>query len=242
MVRQMALRTAEGMSEHGIINAKEIRIYAYGLELLFSSLAGVALLMMISAACRKPFLWIPYLAGFVPLRLSGGGYHAKTHFRCILTFSLLFFLIMLIETYYTISMKAWLASGFVNLVIILLFSPVAAPNKPLRQKQGRTNRRNSIVLSLINLLGCAILFFFFVSNSRWGNMYFAGYSMAGMSMLLAVIKTSRRGGNSMKSIISHAMVRLGSLLASAAMIFALSNVSSTCGFMLYQPDVPDELK
>lgn len=241
MVQRMALKTAERMSEHRIINAKEIRIYAYGLELLFSSSAGVAALMVISAVCRKPFLWIPYLAGFVPLRLSGGGYHTKTHFQCIFTFSLIFFLIVLLEKYYTISMKIWLATGFVNLAIILLFSPVAAPNKPLRKKQGRTNRRNSIVLSFINLLGCAILFSFFVSNSRWLNMYFAGSSMAGMSMLLAVIKTSRRGGKSMKTMISQAMVKLGSLLASAALFFALSNVSSTCGFMLYQPDVPEEL-
>ena len=192
MIQQMALKTAERMSEHSIINAKEIQIYAYGLELLFSSIAGVVALMVISVVCGKPFLWIPYLTGFIPLRLFGGGYHAKTHLRCIFTFSLLYSLIMLIETFYTISMKVWLAAVFLNLVIILLFSPVAAPNKPLRQEQGRTNRQNSIVLSLINLLGCVLLVFLFACNSQWVNMYFAGSSMAGLSMLLAVIKNRER--------------------------------------------------
>lgn len=192
MLQQMALNTAERMSKHSIINAKQIRIYAYGLELLFSSAAGVAALMMISAAYRKPFLWIPYLAGFVPLRLSGGGYHAKTHFRCIFIFSLIFFLIMLIETFCTISMKAWLVAGFVNIVIILLFSPVAAPNKPLKEGQERINRQNSIVISLINLLGCVLLVFLFSRNSQWVNMYFAGSSIAGLSMLLVVIKNKER--------------------------------------------------
>ena len=95
MVQQMAIKSAEKMSEHSIIEAKAIRIYAYGLELLYSSLAGVVALMIISAVCEKPFQWIPYLAGFVPLRLSGGGYHAKSHFRCIFTFSLLYFLVLL---------------------------------------------------------------------------------------------------------------------------------------------------
>lgn len=192
MVQQMALKTAERMSEHSIINAKEIRIYAYGLELLFSSSAGVAALMMISTACRKPFLWIPYLAGFIPLRLSGGGYHAKTHFQCISTFSLLYSLIMLIETFYTISIKVWFAAGFVNLVIILLFSPVAVPNKPLKQGQGKTNRWNSIVLGLINLFGCVLLISLFAPNSQWVNMYFAGSSMAGLSMLMAVKNNKER--------------------------------------------------
>lgn len=45
----------------------------------------------------------------------------------------------------------------------------------------------------------------------------------------------------MKTMVNHTMVKLGTLLASAAMLFAISSVSSTCAFMLYQPDVPDEL-
>lgn len=46
----------------------------------------------------------------------------------------------------------------------------------------------------------------------------------------------------MKTMVNHTMVKLGALLASAAMFLAISSVSSTCGFMLYQPDVPEELQ
>ena len=45
----------------------------------------------------------------------------------------------------------------------------------------------------------------------------------------------------MKKLINHAIVKFGSLLASLAMLLAVSSVNSTCGFMLYQPDVPEEL-
>lgn len=45
----------------------------------------------------------------------------------------------------------------------------------------------------------------------------------------------------MKTMVSQTMVKLGALLASAAMLLAISSVSSTCFFMLYQPDVPEEL-
>lgn len=45
----------------------------------------------------------------------------------------------------------------------------------------------------------------------------------------------------MKTMVSQTMVKLGALLASAAMFLAISSVSSTCLFMLYQPDVPEEL-
>ena len=94
MVQELARKTAKKMENQGVIASKTIPIYAYGLELLYSSLAGVVALIIISAILGKPFLWIPYLAGFVPLRLSGGGYHAKTHFHCFFTFSLLYSLVL----------------------------------------------------------------------------------------------------------------------------------------------------
>lgn len=46
----------------------------------------------------------------------------------------------------------------------------------------------------------------------------------------------------MKTMVNHAVVKLGTLLASAAMLLAILSVGSTCVFMLYQPDVPEELR
>lgn len=192
MIRQIAIKTAEKMSERSIIEAGKARVYAYGLELLYSSLAGVAVLIVASAIWGEPFLWIPYLAGFAPLRLSGGGYHATTHFRCIFTFALLYSLVLLMERLYPIPVKAWLIACSVNLAIILLCSPVAAPNKPLTESKRRTNRRNSLLLGLANLLGSAAVVFLFTPKGQWVNMYFAGSCMAGVSMLLAVIKKRER--------------------------------------------------
>lgn len=74
MVQEMARKTANKMADQAVIDPQKIHIFAYGLELLYSSLAGVLALIIISAVGKKPFLWVPYLAGFVPLRLSGGGY------------------------------------------------------------------------------------------------------------------------------------------------------------------------
>lgn len=187
MVQQMANKMAMKLSEHSIIEAKSIHIYAYGLELLFSSLAGVIALIVISAVCEKPSLWIPYMAGFVPLRIFGGGYHARTHFCCVFIFSLLYSFILLIGNLCAIPAKIWLIVCFINLLINLLFSPVVASNKPLKERQRRMNRRNSLFLCQANLFGCILLVFLFPEKSQWVNMYFAGSSMAGLSMLLAVI-------------------------------------------------------
>ena len=46
----------------------------------------------------------------------------------------------------------------------------------------------------------------------------------------------------MKATINRTLVKFSALLAGAAMLLAVSSVSSTCMFMLYQPDVPEELQ
>lgn len=46
----------------------------------------------------------------------------------------------------------------------------------------------------------------------------------------------------MKAMVNTVMVKLGALLASTAMLVAASSLCSTCWFMLYQPDVPEELQ
>lgn len=56
MIQKIAMKTAEKMSEQSIIESKSIHIYAYGLELLYFSLAGAVALIIVSVACGKPFL------------------------------------------------------------------------------------------------------------------------------------------------------------------------------------------
>lgn len=192
MVQEMARKTASKMADQSVIEFQKIHIYAYGLELLYSSLSGVVALIVISAIFGKPLLWIPYLAGFVPLRLSGGGYHAKTHFHCIFAFSLIYSLILLTAKLRTLPVNAWLIACLGNFIFILLFSPVAAPNKPLKECQRRANRRNCLILGIGNLLGCVILVYLFNIYSQWVKMYIMGSSMAGLSMLLAVINKRER--------------------------------------------------
>lgn len=45
----------------------------------------------------------------------------------------------------------------------------------------------------------------------------------------------------MKQLFRKAFFKLGGCVASVAMLLALTSVSNTCMFMVYQPDVPEEL-
>lgn len=46
----------------------------------------------------------------------------------------------------------------------------------------------------------------------------------------------------MKSTLTSIILKISGLIASLAMVVAVGNVNSTCLFVSYQPDIPDELK
>lgn len=45
----------------------------------------------------------------------------------------------------------------------------------------------------------------------------------------------------MKARIMNIFTKLAGVIASLAMVCAVSNVNSTCLFLTYQPDVPDDM-
>ena len=191
MVKEMSQKLTAQMVCSNVVDAARAPIYAYGIELLLSSLAGILALVTISLFLRAPFLWIPYLAGFIPIRLLGGGYHAKTNRSCITAFSFLYVASLAAEKTHIISSVFPLFSCVSNMTIMFLFAPVVPLNKPLTAKRRVANQCFCLLLGVLNL-GLGIL----CSSAHWSNhwlmMYFAGSGMAGLSILLAVINNGRK--------------------------------------------------
>ena len=99
MINSMTVVLCNKLCAFGIFPKSQEKIYIYGFELLLSSVIGIMVLMMISITRGTAFAWLSYLLGFIPVRITGGGYHAKTHFTCILSFSLLFLIFLLSSSF-----------------------------------------------------------------------------------------------------------------------------------------------
>lgn len=177
---------ADTIAKKGIIDPRMVKVHAYGLELLFSTVVGIFILLVISLLCGEPSLWIPFLIGFIPQRLSGGGFHAQTHSRCISIFSIGYLIILQLSK--VITFPIWIMIVFATFILLVCFSPAEAVNKPLREDQRRKNRTRSLLLGLCNMLLCLWIFVVWGKMNRYLTMYFAGGSMAGLSILAAVIK------------------------------------------------------
>lgn len=187
MFHTYSQKIADKLIASDIISLDKRNIYVYGLELLLSSFVGILALAVVSLIVKVPLLWMPYLAGFIPLRLTGGGYHAKSHRACILTFTAAYILSMLLIKYVSFSQIAIVLSASAAFVITLAFSPVEAHNKPLSNERKKDNRKRSIILGLCNIVLAMLAVFFHFAQAPFILSYFIGNAAAAISMVVVVI-------------------------------------------------------
>lgn len=92
MIHQLSEKIAFLFCKETIIESDMKEVYAYGLELLFATLFTGSIVFGLSSQLgifRKTIL---LLIPFSIIRSYAGGYHAKTHFRCILSFTFTYLL------------------------------------------------------------------------------------------------------------------------------------------------------
>ena len=183
----MASKVCSLFVKHDIIPTGKKAAYTYGLELLISDVVGISCIILISILYGQAYMWIPYLIGFVPMRILGGGYHAKTHFSCILFFSAFYLLFISIKDIFQSVSHIEIFLCLFVLFLALLFSPVEAENKPLSGESRKRNRRRSIGIAVFNLLLAFLSCLAFKHTSTHLLMYFVGTFSAGISIIFALL-------------------------------------------------------
>lgn len=191
MIQAVAAALSRLWAKNGVIPNEDIETYQYGLELLLSTTVNLAVMLGLSIAVGHAWLCIPYLASFVPLRLSAGGYHAKHHFSCIL-FNTLFYFASLVAVNALSAPAANLAcilESCFSFAVIFLFAPVPAKNKPLSAKEQKRNRRVSLAQGFLLLILCVVFYNAHVLSLAWCKMLYCGQAAA--TILLVAEKVTQ---------------------------------------------------
>ena len=82
MIRKLALRVSRFCASHAE-EAKDIEIYAYGLECIFMEILGDILLFTLALLFDFFLHSLLWTIGLVLVRFHAGGYHAKTPVQCL---------------------------------------------------------------------------------------------------------------------------------------------------------------
>lgn len=132
-------------------NSDELDYYRYGIEISISSILNVVLILILGTVTRHFIESIVFLTVFISMRSFAGGFHADTYVRCNLIMCTSFLietvLYELVKKQINIVLAVVLTAVF--LMVIIVFSPVENPNKPITEIQKKRFKVISILLWIL---------------------------------------------------------------------------------------------
>lgn len=171
---------------YGIAQESERELYEYSILILLeqSSIWG----SVICIACLFGILWetVFYMVLFIPLRIYAGGYHARTFTCCYFISIATFLTFAVVQHYVVVSGGLMLFVALLSAIIILTFSPMADPNKPMsiQEKVSYTKWIRALLGVEITIAACI-----FISNTEV--LFFAiCFAFFHLALLLIIGKTA----------------------------------------------------
>lgn len=154
MLLRISQEIVSSWCRSGIIPSNTKDAYVYGVQLLLSTTVNIIIIAIISCISHKPLAWIFFLIGFIPLRITAGGFHAKTPLRCMVSFCGIYTICMIASLFLQGNMLnvAILFNSTVTIMTVYAFSPVPASNKPLSEYEKKRNRARSFAVLATLLL------------------------------------------------------------------------------------------
>ena len=173
----------ESLIQKGYIPKEERELYLYGLDITFYTVWSTAVLFLIGLILRQFPASLIIVLGFYTFQTTGGGYHAKTHLKCLLTMivgllvglSFVFF-----KEYHFI---LWALLG-VGAFLLLLFPLVLHPNKAYLEAERKRLTIRSVIVTLS--IGTLVV----IINAIWNEFLYAFsavFLLAGISRIAGKI-------------------------------------------------------
>lgn len=192
MVCWISGKTLSFISKYLEISPEAKDVYQYGIEITVSSVFNTLLVLLCSLALGDILAGITYLFIFIFLRSFTGGYHAATYLRCniimVVTFIIAFILYKIIVCFSFPVFLFGIASA-VNLIPIIIYSPVPNKHKPLTETQRKRSYKLSLLIaSMVSLIGLIL----YIVGIRIGAIFIITVTM--VSALIIIENFMRRRG------------------------------------------------
>lgn len=196
MIAKLAKSTAYFFVEKQVVKKEDEEVYAYGIELLYSSILNIALAVIIAIITNTVYPTATFLTTFIVIRQYIGGYHAKTHLGCMSIFAVVLCCFAVLSRYIPAECEVWISmlSVILSIFLILKFAPVEHPNKPLSDKEKSRLRKDGII-SAFTVFILVLVMSVFTSTRRYGMYISLGQLTASTAMLCEIIKHTRMNNN-----------------------------------------------
>ena len=194
MIEKLASNITYFYLYNHIIPTDEYEAYQYGFEILLSTLVNIIAVIIISVFFKSTPGAVVYMSAFIIMRSAGGGYHADNHMTCILSFSCIFTLFCCLNQSMTNNLIALYnpICTTASAIIIWIYAPVEAPNKPLSETKLERYRFISLSVGCGFMIMELIDYFTMWIPATLSIYLFSGQLAAALSITAGAIKNERR--------------------------------------------------
>lgn len=169
------------LRRYELVNSDNENIVIFGLKQIKYILQDVSLALCCGILIENIYAAIAYLVSFWLLRIYAGGYHAKIEKLCkYISLSGIVFAILIF-----IPLKLHVFVFFCSLLIALwtlyMKSPIAAPNKPVNERERIVYRRRSMFIAVSEIFFCT--FFLILQKFELANAVLVALLQVALGLL-----------------------------------------------------------
>ena len=143
-------KMADRLIRKGYIEADDREVYAYGFDIIFYTIWSTAVLLVIGILFRKFWDAVVMVAVFYAFQCTGGGYHANTHWKCLLTMVVGLILGLIMCCLGITPVVLWIIMG-IGTILLLALPLVLHPRKAYLE-----NRRKSLSIRSVIVTFCIL--------------------------------------------------------------------------------------
>ncbi|MCL2399850.1 MAG: accessory gene regulator B family protein [Defluviitaleaceae bacterium] len=161
MIHTLANRIASIFVLYGESSEEDKDIYVYACEVWLSTIFNIGLSLLIAVLLGRVMEVIIIMTSYALLARYTGGYHANTHFKCILTFAVLLICAMTILSIVS-SLQVegvLLITASIAFIGIFILTPVEHENKPISADLRKLQKIKSRWITFALLVLCIVDFF-----------------------------------------------------------------------------------
>ena len=187
--KKLSSRISDVLVMGGIIKDTDRDKCSYGIDIMFSSVMQLLLILIISVFIGNIVETLLFFLMFIPLRIYAGGYHADSRGRCFIILVCVYIIFcFLVEIESERLYAVMICVGLVfSMFMVLITAPVLHSRKHLTKNEINVFRKIAILIccseTIIVLVGM-----FTVGPNKYVLSCECGQIAVSLSMLLACIK------------------------------------------------------
>ena len=173
----------ESLIQKGYIPKEERDLYLYGFDITFYTVWSTAVLFLIGLILRQFPASLIIVLGFYTFQSTGGGYHANTHLKCLITMIVGLLVGLSFVFFKNNHFILWTLLG-VGVLLLLLFPLVLHPNKAYLEPERQHLSSRSVIVTLS--MGALVI----IINVFWNEFLYtfsAAFLLAGISRIAGKI-------------------------------------------------------